>query len=348
MTLGPIMVGVMDVELQADERDMLRHPMVGGVVLFARNYESPQQLEKLVREIHALRDPHLLVAVDQEGGRVQRFRQGFTELPAISRLGNLFDTSPAEARHVADVTGWLMAAELRACGVDFSFAPVLDLLDDRSRIIGDRAFHRDPEVVSVLSQQYVHGMHRAGMAATGKHFPGHGTVVEDSHLELPVDTRSFEDLMLGDLIPFERAVNYGIEAMMIAHIHFSHIDDHLAGFSNFWLQQILRRRLGFQGVIFSDDLEMQGAAGVGDVGERVGKALVAGCDMTLVCQSRDAMTQAIDSLTSWNNPAAQLRFVRMHGRRQTLSREELQRTEEWQKAVDLVKSYDEPHTLDLI
>ena len=347
MTLGPVMVGVMGVELQAHEREMLCHPMVGGVVLFKRNYQSPEQLMALVNDIHALREPHLLIAVDQEGGRVQRFRQGFTELPPLARLGELYEKSPERALTMADISGWLMAAEIRSVGIDISFAPVLDLMDARSRIIGDRAFHRDPEIVSKLSRQYVKGMHRAGMAATGKHFPGHGTVVEDSHLELPVDSRRFEDLMLEDLIPFERAVHSGVEAMMIAHIHFSRIDDQLPGFSTFWLQQVLRERFGFQGVIFSDDLEMQGATVVGDIGARVHKAIDAGCDMVLVCQTADAMAQAIDSLSAWNNPAAQLRFVRMHGR-PAADRQQLLHMQEWKDAVRQVLDYDEPHTLDLI
>lgn len=347
MTLGPLMIGVMGCELQPDEREMLLHPLVGGVVLFARNVESAEQIERLVSSIHALREPHLLVAVDQEGGRVQRFRQGFTVLPAISQLGRIYDHQPHQAEQLAEVTGWLMAAELRAVGIDFSFAPVLDLFSAQSRIIGDRAFHADPDIVSRLGQHYVHGMHRAGMAATGKHFPGHGTIAEDSHVEIPEDPRRYEELMLEDLVPFERAVNFGIEALMIAHILYPNIDGHMAGFSPFWLQQVLRTRLGFQGVIFSDDLEMQGATVAGDVGQRVRQCLAAGCDMALVCQSTAAMVQAIDALPEWHNPASQLRLVRMHGR-DAPSRVELRADEKWHEAVRLIAAYDEPYTLDLI
>jgi beta-N-acetylhexosaminidase len=210
MTLGPLMLDVAGCELCAEDRELLQHPAVGGVILFTRNYESPQQVRALVDEIHALRDPRLLVAVDQEGGRVQRFRDGFTHLPPLACLGRIYDTDRPRAKHLARVTGWLMASELRAVGVDISFAPVLDLDYGVSTVIGNRALHRRPEIVAELAAAYQGGMHDAGMAATGKHFPGHGAVAADSHVDLPVDERRFEDIEQWDMVPFRRMIDAGI------------------------------------------------------------------------------------------------------------------------------------------
>jgi beta-N-acetylhexosaminidase len=347
LSLGPIMMGLSGLELRAEERELLRKPQVGGVILFTRNYESPQQIAALTAAIHALRDPPLLIAVDQEGGRVQRFRSGFTPLPAVARLGMLHDRAPAQARQCAEATGWLMAAELRSVGVDLSFAPVLDLGRGVSQVIGDRAFHRDAQVVAELAHGYTRGMRRAGMVATGKHFPGHGSVTQDSHLELPVDPRRYEDLVNEDLLAFERLIHYGIEALMTAHVVYRVIDSAPATFSRFWLQEVLRRRLGFQGVIFSDDLHMGGAVAIGDMTARARAALDAGCDMLLVCHGTEPVAQLVEALAQWNNPVSQLRLVRMHGRGGG-GYEELRRSQQWREAVRLVESYDEPHTLDLM
>jgi beta-N-acetylhexosaminidase len=341
------MMGLSGHELRADERELLRHPQVGGVILFSRNYASPQQVAALTAAIHALRDPPLLIAVDQEGGRVQRFRSGFTLLPAVARLGELYDRSPARARQCAETTGWLMAAELRGVGVDLSFAPVLDLGRGVSQVIGDRAFHRDAQVVAELAHSYTRGMKRAGMVATGKHFPGHGSVAQDSHLELPVDPRRYEDLANEDLLAFERMIHYGIEALMAAHVVYRAIDPVPASFSRFWLQEVLRRRFAFQGVIFSDDLHMGGAVVIGDMVARAQAALDAGCDMLLVCHGTEPVAQLVEALAQWNNPVSQLRLVRMHGRGGG-GYEELHRSAQWQQAAQLVESYDEPHTLDLM
>jgi beta-N-acetylhexosaminidase len=314
MSLGPVMVDLAGTELTAPERELLLRPAVGGVILFTRNYSAPEQLRALVAEIHALRSPHLLVAVDQEGGRVQRFREPLTRLPPLQRLASLYDASPAEARRAAESWGWLMASELRALGVDLSFAPVLDLAHGLSGVIGDRAFHHDPQAVADLAQRYVVGMRRAGMAATGKHFPGHGGVRADSHLELPVDDRGLEDLRVHDLLSFERMISLGLPAVMSAHVVYPQVDALPATFSSVWLRRILREELGFQGVIFSDDLSMAGAAAQGDYAERARRAVEAGCDMVLVCNHPEGARAAVEALEAHQDPVAQVRLVRMHGR----------------------------------
>ena len=314
MSLGPVMLDIQGTELTAEDRERLRHPLTGGVILFSRNYQSPEQIETLVREIHDLRHPQLLVAVDHEGGRVQRFREGFTELPPVRQLGELYDQSPKRAKRLAETSGWLMATELRAVGVDFSFAPVLDLDRGVSQIIGNRAFHSDPEAVADLAHAYMTGMHHAGMAATGKHFPGHGGCAADSHLALPVDERELADLLLEDIVPFERMIHFGLAAIMPAHVLFPRVDSRPAGFSRIWLREILRGRLGFQGVIFSDDLSMEGAKEAGDVVARGKAAMAAGCDMVLVCNDTAAADKLLSGLGAHDDPVSHLRLVRMHGR----------------------------------
>ncbi len=323
------------------------------MILFSRNYESPEQIAALVGEIHALRDPQLLVAVDHEGGRVQRFREGFTHLPPVRRLGEVYDEHPKRALRLAEAAGWLMAAELRAVGVDFSFAPVLDLDRGVSAIIGDRAFHADPEAVAELAHAYMRGMTRAGMAATGKHFPGHGAVEADSHLALPVDERSLADILAEDVLPFERMIHYGLAGIMPAHVIYPKVDSQPAGFSRRWLRDILRGQLGFQGVIFSDDLSMEGAKsafapslargphlgpigeGAGDVVARANAALSAGCDMVLVCNDTAAAAQLLDGLGPHDDPVASLRLVRLHGRH-PVARAQLAADETWREAVRLM------------
>ena len=314
MALGPLMLDLAGTELQAQERERLRHPLVGGVVLFTRNYESPEQLAALTRAIHASRETQLLIGVDHEGGRVQRFLGEFTVLPPARRLGAIYDDNPKRAKRLARTFGWLMATELRSVGVDFSFAPVLDLDRGVATVIGDRAFHRDPEAVADLAHGYMSGMMQAGMVATGKHFPGHGGCAEDSHLTLPVDEREFPDLEVEDLVPFERLIHYGIAAVMAAHVLYPRIDSRPAGFSRFWITEVLRRRLGFQGVIFSDDLSMGGAKEAGDVVDRARAALTAGCDMALVCNDVSAVDRVLDELGRHDDPVSRLRLIRLHGR----------------------------------
>lgn len=337
MSLGPVMLDVEGLELTPADRERLKHPLTGGVILFARNYESPAQLERLVADIHAVREPRLLVAVDHEGGRVQRFRQGFTALPPARLFGEIYDEHPKRALRLADTAGWLMASELRALDVDFSFAPVLDLDRGISRVIGDRAFHSSPEAVAELAHAFMHGMQRAGMSATGKHFPGHGGCEADSHLALPVDERRLVDLELEDLVPFERLIHYGLAGIMPAHVVYPQIDARPAGYSPFWLKDILRRRLGFQGVIFSDDLSMEGAKGAGGPVERGQAALAAGCDMVLICNDRAAADRVLEGLDPHDDPVSHLRLVRMHGRHAP-ARGELAASAEWREAVRLVRN----------
>lgn len=314
MSLGPVMLDVAGLELMPEERERLRHPLTGGVILFSRNYQSPQQLKALVDDIHAVRNPPLLVAVDHEGGRVQRFRDGFTHLPPVAEFGALYQENARRALRLAETAGWLMAVELRAVGVDFSFAPVLDVDRGVSRVIGDRAFHASPEVVAELAHAYMTGMHHAGMSAVGKHFPGHGGVEADSHVAVPVDERRYEDIAMEDILPFERMIRFGLEGVMPAHVIYSRVDPNPAGFSRFWLQQVLRGELDFEGVIFSDDLSMEGAKVAGGVVARGRAALAAGCDMALVCNDPQAAGELLDGLGPHDNPASRLRLARMHGR----------------------------------
>ena len=332
MALGPIMLGVKGLALQAEERDMLREPKVGGVILFARNYEDTEQLRALVTSIHDLRQPRLLVAVDHEGGRVQRFRNGFTRIPAAQFFGAQYDQDRPRALRLARAAGWVLAAELRAVGVDFSFTPVLDLDRGLCSAIGDRAFHRDPDAVAALAHSVVEGMKEVGMAATGKHFPGHGGVDVDTHHGVAIDRRGHADIEMADLVPFERLIRWGLAGIMPAHVVFMDVDTVPAGFSSIWLQTILRGRLGFQGLIFSDDLEMEGAGVAGDIVARGEAALGAGCDMVLVCNQTALMMQMIDGLRGYaDNPVAQLRRARMHGRDGAIPN--IRENEQWRQYV---------------
>jgi len=313
MTLGPLMVDVAGTELTAEDRRLLAHPLVGSVILFTRNYENPAQLEALVREIRAVRKPPLLVAVDHEGGRVQRFRSGFTELPPQRAIGHLYDLDPESGRRLAWQCGWLLAAELRSVGIDMSFAPCVDLDYGVSEVIGDRAYHRNPEVVARLAVSCMQGMRAAGMAATAKHFPGHGAVVADSHKTLPVDRRPLSELA-GDLLPYRRLVSNGLASIMVAHVLFPEVDEAPAAFSRRWVQQELRWGLGFTGAVFSDDLSMGGAAFAGSLTERARQALAAGCDVLPICNDRAAALTVLDELAGESDPLSQVRLARLHGR----------------------------------
>jgi beta-N-acetylhexosaminidase len=284
--------------------------------------------------------------VDHEGGRVQRFRHGFCELPAARVFGRLYDTDPGHAKQLANTAGWLMAAELRAVGIDFSFAPVLDLDYGVSTVIGDRAFHRKPEVVAELAQSFMLGMRRAKMVAVGKHFPGHGAVAADSHVDLPVDERSYDEIFDHDIQAFARMIRAGLGGIMPAHVVYSALDDKPAGFSPFWLQEVLRKRLAFSGVIFSDDLTMQGAQGMGDIVERALAALAAGCDMLLVCNHPQESARLLDHLRVDSNPVSQLRLARMH-EQHNLDRATLQQDPQWQQARQAIQALTEHTTHEL-
>jgi len=347
MTLGPLMLGVASLSLSQEERELLRHPAVGGVILFTRNYAEPAQLKALTDEIHSLRQPRLLVAVDQEGGRVQRFIKGFSPLPAMRLIGHKYDLDPDAGRDSARRIGWLMAAELASVGVDLSFAPVLDIDWGISEVIGDRAFHQAPEAVTDLARSFIGGMRDAGMAATGKHFPGHGAVVADSHLALPEDHRSYSEI-LEDIVPYERLIPSGLAGVMIAHVVYTELDRLPAGFSQWWLQTELRERLRFRGVIFSDDLCMVAAEVAGDYAARAQAALAAGCDMVLVCNDFAAAATVAESLVGYSEPLGQLRLARLHGPAEPPALADLREGESWRTARDvLARLGDRPDfTLD--
>ena len=347
MSLGPIMLDLDSTEMSPEELEILQNPLIGGVILFARNYSSVEQITHLVKKIHQVREPRLLVAVDHEGGRVQRFRDGFTSLPAVGHLGDIYKNNPKRAHLLSETAGWMMAAELRAVGIDFSFAPVLDINYGVSKVIGDRAFHNDKHVITELAHAYTKGMQDAGMAATGKHFPGHGAVTADSHVDIPVDDREYKVIFANDILPFKRMINHGMAAVMPAHVIYSKIDKMPAGFSEVWLKDILRKRLGFQGVIFSDDLDMKGASVVGEkYVDRAEKALSAGCDMVLVCNNRDGAMNVVDNLIGHNDPVAHLRLARMHGKHD-ITMNELHKNEKWKKSSDILHRYQDDPTLDL-
>lgn len=341
------MLDLEGVELTSEEKEMLQHPLVGGVILFSRNFSSVEQVSKLVKDIHAVREPRLLISVDHEGGRVQRFRDGFSAIPAAGHFGQIYNTDPRKAIMLAEKAGWLMAAELRAVEIDFSFAPVLDVDAGISEVIGDRAFHQDEKIIVELAHAYMKGMNHAGMAATGKHFPGHGHVAADSHIDIPVDEREYNDIYAHDIIPFKRMIHHGLAAIMPAHVIYPRVDKQPAGFSKVWLQDILRKRLGFQGVIFSDDLDMKGASVAGDsYTERAIAALDAGCDMVLICNNRMAALEVLDNLPDYNDPVAHLRLARMHGRKHTTMKE-LHSTREWKQACQSLRQYQDDPTLQL-
>jgi beta-N-acetylhexosaminidase len=292
--LGPVVVGVKGTHLTAADRERLAHPLVGMVILFAYNYDSAPQLTELCAEIHAVREPPLLIAVDQEGGRVQRFRKDFTRLPPMRLLGQLWERDVLLACRVATSVGYVLASELRAHGVDLSFAPVLDIDYGRSGVIGDRAFHNDARVVTMLASHLMHGMQIAGMANCGKHFPGHGWAEADSHHAVPVDTRARAQLLV-DAAPY-RWLAPMLAGVMPAHVVYPAVDSRTAGFSRHWIDSVLRNDLGFTGAVFSDDLLMAGAAGEGSVVDRAKAALAAGCDFALVCNDLAAMDSVLESL----------------------------------------------------
>lgn len=346
MTLGPLMVDLEGASINQTEKNLLLKPEVGGIILFTRNFESIEQLTALVDEIHQLRTPKLLVAVDHEGGRVQRFHKGFSCIPAAAMYARSAKKDLQKSRQLAENAGWLMAVELRACGIDFSFAPVLDLAHGLSGVIGDRAFHSKPATVATLAYAFMHGMNKAGMQAVGKHFPGHGGVVEDSHVAMPVDHRELDELLRSDITPFEKMIENKLAAIMPAHVIYDKVDDKPAGYSSFWIENILRQRFGFQGAVFSDDLSMTAAGVAGGFGERAQAALNAGCDMALVCNHLEGACEAAEYIKGYSNPTSQLRLIRMHGENE-VSWRQLRQDEHWQRVSFQITALNDSPVLEM-
>lgn len=345
MSLGPLMITVRGTTLDEDERKWLSSPLLAGVILFSRNFTDLAQLQALVDDIHAVRNPPLLVAVDQEGGRVQRFREPFTKLPAIRTIGHAYDESPAAGERAARALGWLIASELRALRVDLSFAPVVDLDLGLAAVIGDRAFHRDPDAVTRLALAFSGGMHDGGMAITAKHFPTHAGATNDSHTDIATDSRDYPAL-LDDLHPYRRLIEAGLASIMVGHVVFPALDPAPASMSRWWITEQLRGELGFHGAIVSDDMSMKGAAGVGTLAARVQRALEAGCDLVLVCNVPDEIPALLDALESYADPAGQLRLMRLRGR-QRVSWDDLHASQQWRQACSLLARVDARPKLEL-
>ena len=330
LPLGPVVLDPAGLALTDDDRKRLTHPAVGAVILFAHNYENPEQLDALTTEIASLRTPELLVCVDHEGGRVQRFREGFTALPPMRAIGTLWDRDRDSARQCARALAYIAAAELAAHGVDFSFAPVLDLDYGSSSVIGDRALHFDPNAVGLLAAELIKGFASGGMRAVGKHFPGHGFPALDSHTQVPRDERDLAAIMKMDVAPYRAAIEAGLGGIMPAHVIFPKADPEPAGYSSYWLQDVLRGTLGFDGLIFSDDLSMEGASTAGGIPERARAALAAGCDMVLLCQNPEGQERLLESLgaTPLASPERVERMRRSGGRdlRKSIAYREAQAT----------------------
>jgi beta-N-acetylhexosaminidase len=340
--LGCFIIDLEGRAITALEREMVMHPLVGGVILFTRNYESRAQLQHLCREIRAVRQRPLLIMVDQEGGRVQRFIHEFTRLPNMGLFGKIIDENQEIACDMAKHVAWLMAVELLSVGVDLSLAPVLDLNKGKNSVIGDRAYHSDPDKVIQLAQAFMQGMREAGMAATGKHFPGHGAVCADSHLAMPFDHRTLDEIENDDLRPFVASIKAGLNAMMTAHIVFPEIDSLPVGYSHIWLQAILRKRLGFKGAIISDDLNMEGANISANYTDRVQAAREAGCDFTLLCNNQAGVIDVLDHLPVSSHKVSKEKWGVLQG---ALSlTKPYQETMRWQQARELLKGVQENYT----
>jgi len=325
-------------QLTPADRALLQEPAVGGVILFSRNYESPSQLADLIAGIRALRSPPLLIAVDHEGGRVQRFRDGFSAIPPMRRLGRQYDSDSEEAVALAKTAGWLIASELRAMNIDLSFTPCVDLDWGVSEIIGNRAFHRNPDVVAELASAFCNGLRSAGMAAVAKHFPGHGAVVADSHDQLPVDRRSYGDL-LDDMRPYEKLIaKRQLAGVMIAHIVYAETDPLPASFSSYWIKQQLRSALNYDGAVVCDDLSMKATETMGSMPKRARLALQAGCDMVIVCNNRPAASATVAALRDYSDPLSLVRLARLHGTGKVV-RESLLASDQWQIAADSLQQW---------
>ncbi|SHI14261.1 beta-N-acetylhexosaminidase [Ferrimonas marina] len=334
--MGPIMADLAGTELTDLDRALLDCSSLGGLILFTRNFDNVSQLIQLIESVRARR-PELLLAVDHEGGRVQRFHGEFTRLPSPGHLLRHADGALSQAAEWAAEMGWLMAAELRAVDIDFSFAPVMDL-DICSDVIGLRAFSADPDAVTSLAQAYIEGMAEAGMASVGKHFPGHGSVKADSHFEAPVDPRPLAQLEALDLVPF-RALSGQLDGVMPGHVSYPEIDSQPAGYSRIWLQQILRESMAFDGVIFSDDLGMTGAATAGDLAQRAQQALAAGCDIALICNQGAEALKVAQSMSAWSSVPESVQGL---AGRPALTGRELRDLPRWRQAVELAEVLSQP------
>ena len=336
--IGALMLDIAGTTLTAEDIELLQAPQTGGLILFARNIESPDQVRDLTNHIRQVR-PDLLIAVDQEGGRVQRLKaeHGFTKLPAMGHLGQLYQTEPHQALIMAQISGWLMATEVLAVGIDFSFAPVLDI-DDISDVIGDRGFAKNPQDIMPLASAFMEGMKAAGMATTGKHFPGHGSVKADSHIAAAIDQRSFAEIEAHDMQTF-KALMPKLDAIMPAHVIYPQVDPNPAGFSEFWIQKVLRQQLGFEGVLFSDDLSMQAACVAGGADARIKAALQAGCDMGLVCNNREAACLALEGIENLPLPN-QIRLEKMRGKIPNISiKQQLDLGKAWASAKSEIEHF---------
>jgi len=332
LPLGPVFLDVVGQALTDEDRRRLLHPLTGGVIFFSRNFASPEQIRELALEIRALRTPRLLIAVDHEGGRVQRFRSGFSRIAPMAELGRRWEADAQAGCAAAEAVGALIGMELAASGVDFSFTPVLDLHYGPSAVIGDRAFHRDPRAVAELAAALMRGLRQAGVAAVGKHFPGHGYAAEDSHVAIPVDQRPLAQIEREDIVPFRSLIAAGLPAVMPAHVIYPQVDALPAGFSRVWLQDILRGHLGFEGAIFSDDLSMEGASVAGDALERAQAGLGAGCDMALVCNRPEAADRILDGLRWQSSPAWQRRVQALYAEAEPVGLPALARHPAWREA----------------
>lgn len=293
MTIGPLMIDVEGLTLQDEEIKRIMHPMVGGLILFTRNYKDTVQLKTLTDAIRKIRGHDFLIAVDHEGGRVQRFREGFTTIPAMRKLGEVWDKDPKRANHLAFLIGQIIATELRVFDIDFSFTPVLDIDYNESTVIRDRAFHNDIEAIKALASSILEGLKEGGMRGVGKHFPGHGYIKADSHLSISEDERTFDEIASKDMSIFISLIKHGLNAVMPSHVLYSAADKHPAGFSSFWLKDQLREKFHFKGAIFSDDMSMKGAILGGQMKDRILKALEAGCDMVLLCNSPQLVDEVL-------------------------------------------------------
>lgn len=342
--IGALIISVEDKELTREERELLAHPLVGGVILFARNYDTREQLKHLCQSIRSARKTPSLIMVDQEGGRVQRFIHEFTRLPYMATFGKIHDENPDKAHRLAKDCAWLMAVELLSVGVDLSLAPVLDLNKGMNSVIGNRAFHSHPDIVIRLANAFIQGMHEAGMASTGKHFPGHGSVTLDSHIAMPIDERPMNEIACDDMVAFAGMINAGISALMAAHIIFPKVDKHPVGFSRVWLQEILRTRLAFSGAILSDDLNMEGANISSNYADRVEVAREAGCDFALLCNNHRGVIQVLDNLSPTSHIVTKEKW---HPLRGNFSRTEVSYKENirWQEMHEFLLRMDAAGTV---